>query len=198
MTMEIRRGGIALVAGAVVALALSGCGSGVRLYVNREADMTFYKKVGVLQFGNLCADTHAGARVTRALVTELSISDRFQLVDPAVVAGELDRVGAVPDAQGNIDVLKLKDVATKLELTGIIRGAVTEYGMQRAGSDEYPVVSFDAEMVDAATGTSVWRISITRKGKGRMPLIGGGMRTFARVTQDACQEAVSDLQKKAF
>jgi hypothetical protein len=198
MTMNFRRSWITLAAGTLAVLALSGCGAGARLYVNRQADMTFYKKVAVLQFSNLCPDMHAGARVTRALVTELSISDRFQLVDPAAVAGELERVGATPDAQGNIDPLKLKDVATRLEVTGFIRGAVTEYGMQRGGTEDFPVVSFDVEMVDAATGNSVWRISVTRKGKGRIPFLGGGMRTFARVTQEACQQAVATLQQKAF
>jgi hypothetical protein len=198
MTIRMPRWTAAL-AGTALAVLLSGCAAGPRLYVNREADLSYYHKVAVVQFNNLCNDAHAGARVTRALVTELSISDHFQMVDPAAFWGELERAGALPDAQGAIDPVKLKDIATRLEVTGVIRGAVTEYGIQRSGSDDFPVVSFDAELIDAATGNSVWRVSVTKKGKGRMSVFGGtGSRTFASVTQEACQEAVAALRRKAF
>ncbi len=184
---------------AVLAVAMTGCAAAPRLYVNRDADLTYYKKVAVVQFANLCSDTHAGARVTRALVTELSIAERFQLVDPAAFWGELERANALPDAQGAIDQAKLKDLASRLDITGVIRGAVTEYGTQRVGSEEFPVVSFDAELVDAATGSTVWRVAVTRKGKGRLAMLGGaGSRTFARVTQEACEQAVAALRRGAF
>jgi hypothetical protein len=63
----------------------------------------------------------------------------------------------------------------------------------------YPVIGFDAEMVDTATGNIVWRISVTESGKGRMPIVGGaGERTYGRVTEAACQRAVDELRKKAF
>ena len=75
--------------------------------------------------------------------------------------------------------------------------SVGEYAIRRSGTTEFPVVSFDAEMVDVATGFIVWRISITETGKGRLPIIGGaGERTFARVTQEACRRAVRVLREK--
>lgn len=189
----------ALVLGVAFAALVAGCAAAPRMYVNREADLGYYHKVAVVQFNNLCNDAHAGARVTRAMVTELSIADHYQIVDPAAFWGELERAGALPDAQGAIDPAKLKDIAQRLEITGVIRGAVTEYGIQRSGSDDFPVVSFDAELIDAATGNSVWRVSVTRKGKGRMSVIGGaGSRSFASVTQEACEAAVAALRRKAF
>lgn len=188
-----------LVASALLALSLAGCAAAPRLYVNREADLGYYHKIGVVPFTNLSNDPHAGPRVTRALVTELAISDRFQLVDPASFWGELERVGAMPDAHGAIDPAKLKEIAARLEVTGVIRGAVTEYAVQRAGSEDFPVVSFDAELIDAATGTSVWRVSVTRRGRGRLAVLGGaGSRSFSSVTQEACEAAVSALRRKAF
>lgn len=63
-------------------LCAGGCGSGPRLFVSSQADMTFYKKVAVLSFANFTAEPYAGDRVTRAFVTELIIADRFELVDP--------------------------------------------------------------------------------------------------------------------
>ena len=127
------------------------------------------------------------------------IADRFQLIDPAQLLGELERIGALPDANGQVDAAKLRDAATKLEATAVIRGAVTEYASRGSGADTYPVVGFDAEMVDTATGNIVWRISVTESGKGRMPIVGGpGERTYGRVTEAACQRAVDELRKKAF
>ena len=188
-----------LVATGLLALAVAGCAAPLRVFVNGQADMTLYRKVVMVPFANLSSDPYAGARVTRAFTTELVIADRFQLVDPAQLLGELERIGALPDANGQVDPLKLRDAAAKLEATAVIRGAVTEYASRGSGSDLYPVVGFDAEMVDTATGNIVWRVSVTESGKGRMPIVGGaGERTFGRVTEAACQRAVDELRKKAF
>ena len=188
-----------LAAGGALALLVAGCAAPARMYVNPLADMTLYRKVVVVPFGNLSGDVYAGARVTRAFTTELVIADRFQIVDPAQLLGELERVNALPDATGQIDPVKLRDAAATLQATAVIRGAVNEYAARGSGSDTYPVVSFDVEMVDTATGNIVWRISVTETGKGRLPIVGGsGERTFGRVTQTACQRAVDQLRKKAF
>jgi hypothetical protein len=188
-----------LVATGLLALAVAGCAAPLRVFVNGQADMTLYRKVVMVPFANLSSDPYAGARLTRAFTTELVIADRFQLVDPAQLLGELERIGALPDANGQVDPLKLRDAAAKLEATAVIRGAVTEYASRGSGSDLYPVVGFDAEMVDTATGNIVWRVSVTESGKGRMPIVGGaGERTFGRVTEAACQRAVDELRKKAF
>jgi len=188
-----------LMAASLGLLAAVGCAAPMRVFVNPQADMTLYKKVVVVPFANLSGDPYAGARITRAFTTELVIADRFQLIDPAQLLGELDRAGALPDASGRNDPAKLRDAATKLEATAVIRGAVTEYASRGSGTDMYPVIGFDAEMVDTATGNIVWRISVTESGKGRMPIVGGaGERTYGRVTEAACQRAVDELRKKAF
>lgn len=180
--------------------ALASCATGApRLFVNRQADMTAYKKIAIVPFTNLSGDPYAGARVTRAFTTELVIADRFDLVDPALFLGELERLGAQADAQGQLDPAKLRQVATGLEATAVIRGAVNEYTQRRAGNDDYPVVSFDAEMVDVATGTTVWRVSVTESGRSRLPIVGGsGERSFARVTEEACRDAMRTLRKRVF
>lgn len=185
---------------ALVALAVAatcGCAASPRLFVNREADMTLYKKIAVLPFYNLSGDGFASARVTRAFTTELIIAERFQITDPTLLSGELERLNAGFDAQGHINAAKLRDAATNVGATAVIRGAVNEYATRRSGTTDFPVVSFDAEMVDVATGLVVWRISITETGKGRLPIVGGaGERTFARVTQAACRRAVRVLRAK--
>lgn len=186
------------IAVAICGALLAGCASGPRLFVNSQADMTLYKRVVVAPFGNLTGDPYAAARVTRAFTTELVIADRFELVDPALLLGELERAGARADNTGQFEIDKVRTAATALKATAIIRGTVTEYTTRRSGNDDYPVLSFDCEMVDVQTGTLIWRLSTSRSGKGRVPLVGGsGERTFSRLTEEACQHAVSVLKDKA-
>jgi hypothetical protein len=195
--LDLRRAA-GLVAGAAALVAMSGCAASPRLFVNGEADMTLYDKIAVLPFTNYSTDGFASARVTRSFTTELIIAERFQIVDPSQLSGELQKLNVTFDGQGNIDLAKLKDAAARVGATGVVRGAVNEYGMRRSGTNEFPVVSFDAELVDVATGLVVWRISITETGKGRLPIVGGaGERTFARVTEEACRHAVDVLKAKA-
>ncbi|HVP39117.1 MAG TPA: hypothetical protein VMS93_08045 [Candidatus Saccharimonadales bacterium] len=183
----------------LLAAGLSGCAAGPRVFVNPQADMSFYKKVAVLPFGNLSPDRFAGERVTRAFITELVLADRFQVVEPADFAAALDKVGGLPGSEGIYDPEKVKLAMTQIGATGLVRGAVNEYSLQRSGSDESPVLSFDVELVDVATGAIVWRASITRQGRGRFPILGGsGTRSFSSLVEDACAEVVRRLEKEAF
>jgi hypothetical protein len=176
---------------------VAGCAPGPRLFVNREADMTLYKRVVIVPFTNLSGEPYAAARIVRGLTTELVIADRFEIVDPSLLLGELEKARVVPDATGAIDLAKLRDAAARLEATAVIRGSVTEYAMRRQGTDDFPVVAFDCEMLDVQTGIVIWRMSILETGKGRMAIIGGsGERSFSRVTQEACQHAVELLRAK--
>jgi hypothetical protein len=180
-----------------IAALLAGCAASPRLFVNRQADMTLYKHVVVVPFSNLTNEPFATGRILRALTTELVIADRFQMIDPSTLLGELEKANVTPDPTGQIELRQLQAVAAKLNATAIIRGTVTEYGIHRQGTDEYPVVAFDCEMVDVQTGIVIWRMSISESGKGRLPLIGGaGERTFSHVTQAACQRAVDLLRAK--
>jgi len=190
--------GTRLAAAVLLAIAMAGCASPTRLYVNPQADLTLYKKVAVLPFTNLSTQQFAGDRVARAFTTELIMTDRFQVVEAGELADILDRNGGGPDAQGRYDPEKLKEACQRLQATGYVRGAVTEYQMQRNSQEEIPVLSFDAELVDVATGNIVWRVSISRHGKGLLPGLGGAsLRSFGALTQRACLEAVASLRGKA-
>lgn len=192
--MTGRKAAVLAIAG-FAAWAAASCAAPVRLYMNPDADMSYYGKVAVLPFSNLTGDRFAGERVMRAFVTELLILDRFQVIEPVEVMDRLIRLNAQPDASGHVDPAKLKTALDALEARGYIRGAVTEYQMRRAGNQEFPVVGMDVEMVDVATGKTVWRLSLTRKGHGRLAMIGAsGMKTFGAVTQQACAEAVARLR----
>ena len=192
----MRRAGIA----ALLLLAVTGSvAAGPRLFVNKKADLAYYQRIAFVPFANLTNDGNAGERVTRAFLTELVIAERFQIVEPGEFHGMLERIGGLPDNQGHVDPKKLAEAASEAKATGIIRGAVTEYSVQRNGGDETPVVAFDAEMIDVATQETVWRITVNERGRGRLPIVGGAShRSFGMVTQDACRKAVQALRKEAF
>lgn len=186
-----------LLAAFVLAIVVGGCAPGPRLFVNGQADMTLYKRVVIVPFTNLSGEPYAAARIVRGLTTELVIADRFQIVDPSLLLGELEKASVAPDATGQLDLGKLREVATRLEATAVIRGSVTEYTFRRQGTDEFPVVAFDCEMLDVQTGTVIWRMSLHESGRGRLPIVGGsGERTFSRVTEEACKRAVALLRAK--
>ena len=92
---------------------------------------------------------------------------------------------------------KLKSVAAQMGVTGVLRGAVTEYQMGRSPAGDIPVIAFDAELMDVGTGNVVWRSAISKRGKGRLSIVGSGTRSLGRLTQDACVELVARLRKKA-
>jgi hypothetical protein len=183
----------------LLAAALGGgCASPARLYVNADADMDFYQKVIVLPFANLTQDRFAGERVTRVFTTELVMMNRFRIVDPGELRAILDRTGGLSAVDGSYDPKKLKDAASEVGATGIIRGGVTEYQMIRSGTNERPSLAFDVEMVDVGTGNVVWRASITKRAKSGVPIVGGGSPTLSRLSEEACREVVSDLEREAY
>lgn len=196
--MTGRKAGVLALVGFVAAAAAS-CAAPARFYMNPEADMTYYRKVAMLPLVNLSGERFASDRVARTLVTELLILDRFQIVDPVEVVDRLIRLRAEPDASGHVDPEKLKTALEALEAQAFIRGAVTEYQMRRSGNDEFPIVGLEVEMVDVATQNVVWRASVTRKGRGRLAVVGAqGMRTFGSVTQEACAIVVGRLRAAGF
>src|SRR3972149_6065341 len=119
--------------------ALGSCASsGPRVYVNPDADMNYYQKVAILPFTSLSPDLYAGARVTRGFITELILTNRYEIVQPEEFRIVLDRIGGLSAREGAYDPAKLQQAAKELEVTGVIRGAGTEYQTQRSGGGEGP------------------------------------------------------------
>ena len=179
-------------------LAGAGCASGPHLYVNTQADLTFYKKIAVIPFRNLTSERFAGERVTRAFTTELVMTEHYEIVDQNEFAAILDKIGGNPGAEWIYDPAKVKEAATQIQATGILRGSVSEYSTQRNGAIETPILAFDAELIDVATNNVVWRGSVVRKGKARLPIFGGGKRTHAELIQSATHDLVHRIEQEAY
>jgi TolB-like protein len=181
----------------VACFLAASCAPSIRLYVNPEADPTFYRKIAVLPFTDLTSASQAGARVTRAFVTELIMTDRFEIIQPEDFTSTLHRMGVFKGQDGTYDPEKLKGAASQLGVTGILRGAVTEYQTSRTDGGDIPSIAFDAELMDAAAGKVVWRSSISKRGKGRVAIVGTGIRSLGMLTQVACKELVEQLRKRS-
>jgi len=178
-----------------VAALLGGCAAGSQLYVNPQADLTAYTKVALLPFTNLTSDRFASERVSRALMTELIGTGRYTLIEPAEFWSTLVAIGGEPGSDGVIKPEKLKEAAEKLGAQALIRGAVSEYQVQRLNGADVPVVGFDVEMLDAPSGAIVWRTAVQSTGRGRIPVIGGpGARSLGVVTRNACAQVVAQLK----
>lgn len=194
--MRARRFAIACMA-ALIGGTLLSCASGMRMYVNPEADLAFYKKVAVLPFTDISASSLAGPRITRAFVTELIMTDRYQIVQPEEFVLALSRQRVLAGANGAYDPEALRGAAQGMGIHGILRGTISEYQIARSDGGDVPVIGFDAELVDVATGNVVWRSSLSKRGKGRVPIFGASARSLGRLTQDACQEMVARLRGEA-
>jgi TolB-like protein len=182
-------------------LFLLSCAGGPRIYLNPEADMSFYQKVGVVSFTNLSVDRFAGEKMTSAFVTELLITEKFDVIEK----GEFDHVvqqvrsstGGSPSTE--LSAEQLKAIGEQAGVNGIIEGVVKEYEMIRLGQGSYPMISFSVKLVDAPTGRVVWESNYSAKGGPKLPIISlGETHTLGELAQKACRKVVRRFVGKAF
>lgn len=176
------------------ALALAGC-SGPATFIDPEADLGFYEKVGVLPFESLARDRLAGEKVASVFFTELLSRGFSQVADPGQLAAATTRVrGNVPPANpwSSRDLTRLGEEAG---VQAIFLGTVREYEMVQVGRDPYPLVSFEVRLVDVATGRLVWSASETRRGGPAFPLFGWrAVHTLGELSATMCRQALRSLR----
>jgi TolB-like protein len=182
-------------------LIFYGCAGGPRIYLNPEADMAFYQKVGVVPFINLTNDRFAAEKMTNTFTTELLITEKFDVIE----RGEFDRiVDQVRRETGTSPVeeltsAQLKALGEQAQVNGVIEGVVKEYEMIRLGQGSYPLISFSVKLVDAPTGKVVWKSSCTMKGGPKLPIISAGETyTLGELAQKACKKVVGQFVGKAY
>lgn len=182
-------------------LIFLSCAGGPRIYLNPEADMSFYQKVGVVPFTNLSADRFAGEKMTSAFVTELLITEKFDVIE----RGEFDHVvqqvrsSTSGSPSTELTAEQLKAIGEQAGVSGIIEGVVKEYEMIRLGQGNYPLISFSVKLVDAPTGRVVWESNYSTKGGPKLPIISlGETHTLGELSQKACRKVVRKFVGKAF
>jgi hypothetical protein len=184
-------------------LASAGCSSLVksRSFLNPDADFGFYKKVGLLGFGNQSEDRIAGEKVTEHFMTELLIRGDMEVMDTGqfnfVVAQATGTRGAI-DTQ-ELSRSQLSKIAEVAGVQGIFMGTVHEYKMLQLGGEQYPVISMTVKFIDASAGTVVWQNNIHARGGPNLPIVSiGETFTLGNLTQEICRKVVQDFYDKAF
>lgn len=183
-----------LVIASLTALLVS-C-SGARSYVNPDADMGYYRRVGVAAFESLAEDSRAGQKLQRIFLTELLKKREFDLVPQ----GQFEKVELdVRNKQAltfpaSLDSAALTAIAQQTGAQGIIIGTVRDYRMERVGQEEYPMVAFSLKLIDAPTGRVVWDVSVGERGGPKLPVISlGETHTLSELATKLCRRALGTL-----
>lgn len=186
----------------VILLAAGGCSplSKSRSFVNRQADFSFYKKVGLLPLQNQADDRLAGEKVTEYCMTELLIAGELDVMDPGqfnAVVSQVTKSNA-PVSTVQLSPEHLAQIATVAGVQGIFTGTVHEYKMLAIGGEQYPLISMTLKFVDAPTGTVAWQHSFNITGGPYLPIVSiGETFTLGELTQKACRTVVKDFFRKA-
>ena len=174
-------------------LALAGCASPARRYVDQTMDFGAVRTVAVMPFHNLSRDNLAAERV-RDVFSSMLLATSSIYVLPS---GEVQRAIALSNLQGPAtpsteDVLK---IGKTLKADAVITGVVKEYGEVRSGTTSANIVSLSLQMHETATGKVVWSASTTQGGVTMGDrLLGSSGEPMNRVTE----AAVDDLLAKLF
>jgi hypothetical protein len=178
-----------------VILSLLAC-SGPRAYLNPEADLGFYRRIGVAQFQTLADDTRAGQKVQRILVTELLRRKDFELVSP----GQFEKIETDVRTRLNLtserplDSAALREISQQTGAQGILLGIVRDYRMERVGQTEFPLIAFSLQLVDAPTGRIVWDVSVGERGGPKFPILPfGETHTLSELATKLCRRALGSL-----
>jgi len=180
----------------VLVLQFQNCG-GPRRFVHPEADVSYYERVALAPFENMAVDRAAGEKATNAFLTEVLISERFEVVEPGKVLRAARESGlSNPLKLGELTGEELKTLGERLGVEAVILGTVREYEMVRIGQTQYPQVTLDVELIDVATGTTAWVISHTKKGGPNLPFLSVGETfTLGEMLQETCRDVVSKIPR---
>ena len=176
---------------------LVGCGGG-RMYVNEEADLAYYTKVGVIPFSNLTSEKNASEKVTSTFSTEIL---KLNTVDVANAGDFTDIVGQVikqqmVDATEELGSEQARLIGQEAGVEGIFVGSVKDYGMVRSGQTQYPLVTVLVRFVDCQSGLVVWSYETSRKGGPKFPIFSfGETHTLGEMTTKVCREVAASFGK---
>lgn len=170
--------------------------SGPRAYVNPEADMGYYRRVGVAAFESLAEDSKAGQKLQRIFLTELLKNEEFDVVPQ----GQFEKIETEVRTKqplvwpASLDSAALSSIAQQTGAQGIIIGTVRDFRMERVGQEEFPLVSFSLKLVDAPTGRVVWDVSIGERGGPKLPVFSfGETHTLSELATKLCRRALGTM-----
>lgn len=171
----------------------AGC-AGTQHFIDPEADLPYYERVGVISFNSLAQDRLAGEKVASIFMTELLTQDFAHVVDAGQFAAAMQRIRGNKPMSTPWSTTELRELCEASEVQGIFMGTVREYEMNRSGRESFPLVSLEARLIDGTTGRIVWSGSATRKGGPAFPLFGWReTHTLAEMAATVCRDILGTL-----
>jgi len=191
--MEMHKGHPGRILTAAALLLVLGCGGSSR-FLDPEADLPFYERVGIIPFTTLSQDRAGGYRVTDVFFSELLRSGFAEVAEPGQFTAAMLRVrgGTSPENVWSTD--ELRRLGEEAKVQAVFLGTVREYGSIQKGRDSVPVLSLEVRLVDTATGRLVWSASRDEEGDSGFPILGWGKdRMMGRLTAEVCRKIVHTL-----
>ena len=186
----------------VVALFLVSCstGNGGRMYVNEEADLGFYTRVGVIPLSNLTNERNASEKVTSSFVTELLMLETVEVANMGDFVRVVDAVMKrdMTDALQELHSEDTRIIGEQAQVQGVFIGEVKDYGMVRSGQTQFPLVSVIVRFVDCQTGVIVWSYETSQRGGPKFPIFSiGETYTLGAMTTKVCHDVAGSFAKIA-
>jgi len=171
-------------------------GRSSRKFIHPDADMSFYRRVGVIPFKNLASDRFAGVKMTETFTTELMIPGTFDVAPPGEFQTVVQEVTQATAPISNILIIpsQLKAIGKKAKVQGVFMGTVQQYEKTRIGLGEYPLISLNVRFIDTETGTVVWQENYFERGGPKMPILSvGEIFTLGELAQKTARKVISDF-----
>lgn len=186
---------------AVAVLFCSCAGSKTRTYVHPEVDFPAYRRAAVLPFKNLTDEDYAGDRVTNIFVTEFLIASRMEIIEPNLTLSTLAEMGETfrpaNREPAGLALETMRELGEVLDAQAVLIGSVDDYGQVRVGTETFPVVALSVRLLDAETGTVIWRASEQARGGPSVPFVGASESyTQTELAQKVCRKIVESMEKE--
>ncbi len=175
---------------------LLGCSHHPRLYFEPGYNFSGEKKIAVLPFENLSAEEGAGEKVQKIFLVELLKNRKYYVLEPGEVEKALKELRLrATDKLSSADCQKLRE---KLAVDWIFLGSVLEFSLKRQGTEEIPVVSLTARILEAKSGKIIWASFASRQGDDSEFLFGiGKINSTPELAKKIAFRMVLSLKQKS-
>ncbi len=152
-----------------------GCAPSPEIFLDSEADIEFYERVGVVPFWGGANERGAGDLITDAFITALMVSEKYQVVEPGHFRHlYAEEVGGKATAVRGLTPEMVKTLGERAKVQAIFEGTILAYQHNRSGQSQFPMITLEVRMIDVQTGRLIWMTTINRTGGPNVPFFGFG------------------------
>lgn len=131
-------------------------------YVHENFDIVFYRRIAVAPFDNQTTQEFASGRLRQLLITELLLTNTFEVVEPGEVLRVLSKLQ--PRNPASLSDEQIQKLGKEVKAQGVLMGSVNAYEEHRFGSYIIPEVTLTLRLIDVESGLTVWSVTATEGG----------------------------------